>query len=170
MVAIPELARRALLVLTLAALAAVGCSPLVANGPHHQNSYRVQLDDSHPKRQQIGMLRYRGGLALNDPDPDFGGLSGIRGTPDGLRFVAISDRGSVVDGVLDYDDAGDLTGARDIVVMPLLDIDGTKVKGNRRDSEGLTLLPDGQWAVSFERWHRVEFYPANPAGPVTPPL
>ena len=76
----------------------------------------------------------------------------------------------MVNGVLDYDDAGDLTGARDIVVMPLLDIDGTKVKGNRRDSEGLALLPDGRWAVSFERWHRIELYPANPAGPVTPPL
>jgi hypothetical protein len=169
MVAIPEFARRAFLVLTLSALAAVGCSPLIANGPP-QNSYRVQLDDSRPERQQVGMLRYRGGLALKDPDADFGGLSGIEVTPDGRRFVAISDKGSVVDGVLDYDDAGDLTGARDIVVMPLLDIDGTKVKGNRRDSEGLALLPDGRWAVSFERWHRVELYPANPAGPVTPPL
>ena len=113
MVAIPEFARRALLVLTLATLAAVGCSPLIANGPH-QNSYRVQLDDSRPERQQIGMLRYRGGLALTDPDPDFGGLSGIEVTPDGRRFVAISDKGSVVNGVLDYDDTGDLTGARDI--------------------------------------------------------
>ena len=49
-------------------------------------------------------------------------------------------------------------------VMPLLDLDGTRVKGNRRDSEGLALLPDGRWAVSFERWHRIEFYAANPAG------
>ena len=68
MVAIPEFARRALLVLTLGTLAAVGCSPLIANGPQ-QNSYRVQLDDSHQERQQVGMLRYRGGLALTDPRP-----------------------------------------------------------------------------------------------------
>jgi hypothetical protein len=169
MFALPEFARRALLVLMLGSLAAVGCSPLFANGPQ-QNSYRVQLDDSRPERQQVGMLRYRGGLALKDSDPDFGGLSAIKVSPDGRRFVAISDRGSVVDGVLDYDDAGDLTAARDITVMPLLDIDGTKVKGNRGDSEGLAQLPDGRWAVSFERWHRVELYPANPAGPLTPPL
>ena len=169
MVAIPEYARRALLVLTLGALAAVGCSPLIANGPQ-QNSYRVQLDDSRQERREIGMLRYRGGLALSDRDPDFGGLSGIEISADGLRFVAISDKGAVVAGILDYDDAGDLTGARDISVMPLLDIDGTRVKGNRRDSEGLALLPDGRWAVSFERWHRVELYAPNPAGPVTPPL
>ena len=169
MVAIPEFARRTVLVLTLGTLAAVGCSPLIANGPQ-QNSYRVQLDDSHQERREIGMLRYRGGLALSDRDPDFGGLSGIKVSADGQRFVAISDKGAVVDGILDYDDAGDLTGARDISVMPLLDIDGTRVKGNRRDSEGLALLPDGRWAVSFERWHRVELYSANPAGPVTPPL
>jgi hypothetical protein len=169
MVAIPEYARRALLVLTLGALAAVGCSPLIANGPQ-QNSYRVNLDDSRQERREIGMLRYRGGLALSDRDPDFGGLSGIEVSADGQRFIAISDKGAVVDGILDYDDAGDLTGARDISVMPLLDIDGTRVKGNRRDSEGLALLPDGRWAVSFERWHRVELYAPNPAGPVTPPL
>jgi hypothetical protein len=169
MVAIPEYARRALLVLTLGALAAVGCSPLIANGPQ-QNSYRVQLDDSRQERREIGMLRYRGGLALSDRDPDFGGLSGIEISADGQRFVAISDKGAVVDGILDYDDAGDLTGARDISVMPLLDIDGARVKGNRRDSEGLALLPDGRWAVSFERWHRVELYAPNPAGPVTSPL
>src|SRR3954453_12234124 len=126
MFAIPEFARRALLFLSLCALAAVGCSPLIANGPGG-NSYRIQLDDSHPERQRLGELRYRGGLALSDPDPDFGGLSAIKVAPDGRRFVAISDKGSVVNGVLDYDDVGDLTGARDIVVRPLLDIDGARV-------------------------------------------
>ena len=135
MFAIPEFARRALLVLTLGALAAVGCSPLFANGPQ-QNSYRVQLDDSRPERQQIGMLRYRGGLALKDSDPDFGGLSAIEVSPDGRRFVAISDRGSVVDGVLDYDDAGDLTAARDITVMPLLDIDGPRSRATGATPKG----------------------------------
>ena len=169
MVAIPEFARRAVFIVTLGTLAAVGCSPLIANGPP-QNSYRVQLDDSRPERRDIGVLGYRGGLALSDGDEDFGGLSGIKVSADGQRFVAISDKGAVVNGVLDYDDVGDLTGARDIAVMPLLDLDGTRVKGNRRDSEGLALLPDGRWAVSFERWHRVELYPANPAGPVSPPL
>jgi hypothetical protein len=169
MVAIPEFARQALLVATLAALAAVGCSPLIASGPS-QNSYRVQLDDSHPERRDVGRLRYRGGLALTDTDPDFGGLSGIEVTPDGRRFVAISDRGRAVNGLLDYDDAGDLTGVRDIAVMPLLDNDGKQVRGDRSDSEGLARLPDGRWAVSFERLHRVELYPANTAGPVSPPL
>jgi hypothetical protein len=170
MVAIPEFARRALLVATLVALTAVSCSPLIAANGHSQNSYRIQLDDSHSDRRDVGRLRYRGGLALMDSDADFGGLSGIEVTPDGRRFVAISDRGRVVNGLLDYDDAGDLTAVRDIVVMPLLDVDGRQVRGNRSDSEGLARLPDGRWAVSFEGWHRVELYPANPAGPVTPPL
>jgi hypothetical protein len=161
--------RRLLLPAVLTALAVVGCSPLVASGPV-RNSYRVQLNDQHPEERRVGKLLYRGGLALTDANSDFGGLSGLEVDPDGRRFVAISDRGRVVTGALDYDDAGDLTAARGIKVVRLLDTDGKRVKGNRSDSEGLARLPDGRWAVSFERWHRIELYDVNPAGPAAPPL
>ncbi|EWY38136.1 hypothetical protein N825_14570 [Skermanella stibiiresistens SB22] len=130
----------------------------------------MRLDDSQPDRRVVGSLTFRGGLALSDADAGFGGLSGIVVDPGGRRFVAVSDRSAVVTGTLDYDDVGDLTGARDITVEPLLDIDGKQAKFNRGDSEGLTRLPDGRWAVSFERWHRVELYASNPVGPVTKPL
>ncbi|WP_246148324.1 esterase-like activity of phytase family protein [Skermanella pratensis] len=169
MAALQDFVRRAFLLASLATLAVVGCSPLTANGPL-ENSYPVRLDDSRPDRRDVGTLIYRGGLALRDSDPDFGGLSGIVVEPDGRRFVAVSDRGNVVTGNLDYDDAGDLAGVRGITVAPLLDIDGKQAKTNRADSEGLARLPDGRWAVSFERWHRVELYSSHPDGPVTRPL
>ncbi|WP_247881216.1 esterase-like activity of phytase family protein [Skermanella sp. TT6] len=169
MAALQDFVRRAFFLASLATLAVVGCSPLTANGPL-ENSYAVRLDDSRPDRRDIGSLRYRGGVALTDPDPEFGGLSGIEVDPDGRRFVAISDRGKVITGNIDYDDEGDLAGVRGITVAPLLDIDGKQAEGNRADAEGLARLPDGRWAVSFERWHRVELYASNPDGPVTRPL
>jgi hypothetical protein len=169
MTAFPDLARRASLILTLVTLMAIGCSPLTDNGPPH-NSYRVHLDESHPDLQVIGGLIFRGGLVIRDRDSQFGGLSGIEVDHDGSRFIAVSDKGRVVTAALDYDPAGNLTAARDIAVAPLLDGNGKKVRGSRHDSEGLARLPDGRWAVSFEYDHRVELYPANAAGPVTPPL
>ena len=49
-----------------------------------------------PDNRRFGDLEYRGGLVLSSPAEHFGGWSGLVMDPDGKRFVAVSDRKSVV--------------------------------------------------------------------------
>lgn len=92
----------------------------------------------------------------------FGGISGIDLSPDGGSFIAIGDNGLIVQGEIKR---------RDDVILGLNQswIDGLRKPDGRRvggegpvivssDAEGLALLPDGGFVVSFERMHRVWRY------------
>ncbi|HSK40083.1 MAG TPA: esterase-like activity of phytase family protein, partial [Arenibaculum sp.] len=102
-------------------------------------------------------------------EKEFGGLSGLVVSPDGQQLWAVSDRGSLVTARLAYGEGGELVAARDIALHPLIEADGGAVTGSRSDAEDLTRMPDGSWAVAFERWHRIESYPATPDGPINGP-
>jgi hypothetical protein len=145
----------------LALVMTAGCTPVDAG----VQSSPLALDLERPDRDRVGKLLFRGAIELRAQDDGFGGLSGLTVSPDGRRMVSVSDRGAVVTAALDYDGAGRLAAARDVAVRPLPDRDGAPVAGGRRDAEALTRLPDGRWAVSFERRHRVQVYAASPGGP-----
>lgn len=150
----------------LASLSLVpGCSSLLAEGRPAQ----LALDPADPETGQVGELDFAGGLVLAPAVEGFGGLSGLAVSEDSSRLWAVSDKGDVVTGDIVLDDAGRLADVRNIRIRPLIEDDGDAVSGKRSDAEDLARLPDGRWAVSFERWHRIELYPDDPEGPVGRP-
>lgn len=122
---------------------------------------------------RVGELVWRGSLHLRDANPDFGGISSLRVSPDGTQFVAISDRGKRIAGRLSYGRDGMLTGAGDYRINPLLGTDGRPLPGFFNDTEGLALIgdwPGDGWAVSLERRHSILRYPPALAGSAAVPL
>lgn len=119
-----------------------------------------------------GRLAYRGGLELRSPDRDFGGLSAILVSTDGLRFVAVSDEAHWVTGTLEYRD-GKLAGATGGLIAPLLGLDGRPLEGKHGDAEGLASAngndTTGDLFVSFEGDHRVWRYPFEADGVLAVP-
>ncbi len=94
------------------------------------------------------------------------GVSGIEVTGNGSGFVAVSDAGWFLGGVLERTD-GQLTGGRVTSVQPIIGQNGFPVRARRvgdwSDAEGLDLSPDGTLYVSFERWARVSRYTSTEA-------
>ena len=101
-------------------------------------------------------------------DPAFGGFSGIDLTADGADFVAVSDRGAMVQGKLHRDMAGAVVAVDAGPILPLLDQHGKLLGDYALDAEGLALQSDGRIFVSFEGQHRVASYAA--VGAASDPL
>lgn len=113
------------------------------------------LDSSASQTRPAG---YLGSFAWRGSDPRLGGVSGIELTPDGLGFVAISDRGAWTEGRLIRDAAGQIAGV-EAAPFRLLKATGEKpLSEERSDSEGLAVAPDGTAYVSFEGVARVLRY------------
>jgi hypothetical protein len=153
-----------LALLCLAAAACVGSTPaaLVDVAPQplalHARPQLFKLDD--PTARQVGRLIWRGGLSLTANSPNFGGWSDLRVTPDGRHLTSIADVGGWFTATMDYDKDGNLAGVSDGRIGPLRDLDGRPLASKEwADSEGMALLPDGTWLVSFERHHRIWHYP-----------
>lgn len=89
----------------------------------------------------------------------FGGFSALHLSPDGLKFVALSDHGAFVTGHFTRDAAGHILSISTGAVTPLLGRDGKKLKHGRFDSEGLAIAANGTAYVSFEGPARVQQYP-----------
>jgi hypothetical protein len=145
------------------ALTLAGCA-IGQDGPP---STPVVLLEETAAPVRAGELVWRGTLHLRDANPDFGGLSALRVSPDGSQFVAISDRGRRIAGRLSYGPAGDLIAAGGYSIDPLLGSDGQALPGFFNDTEGLALIgdwPGDGWAVSMERRHSILRYPPALAG------
>jgi hypothetical protein len=120
----------------------------------------VPLNFQDAKRTHIGRLTYMGGLELKSTDPRFGGLSGLRVSPDGRYMLALSDNGIWVAANLSYS-GGRLSGIRNGVIAPLLDAGGQFVARHGKehgDSEAFTEIPGGGIVVSFEGDNRLWYY------------
>jgi hypothetical protein len=102
---------------------------------------------------------YLSSIQWQSDDPLFGGFSAIAVTADGAGFVTLSDRGNFTSGRLDRDQTGRIIGIVADALRALKGADDLPLGDYRRDSEGLTLLPDGQAYVSFEQIARVVHYP-----------
>lgn len=121
-----------------------------------------------PTMSTVGRLRYRGGLELASDDARFGGLSGLY--VDGDRLLAVSDQGEWFAARLLLGDDGDLVGLADPRLAFMHGDDGQPLeKKQQADAEDLTRLPDGRFAVSFERIHAVRIYDLARRGPLAPP-
>lgn len=102
--------------------------------------------------------RLSSALTWSVDDPAFGGWSGLEVSPDGQRFVTISDKGSILTGQIERDDNGRISGVRAGPIRPMHHSDGGPFPRFYNDSEGLAIAPDGRIFVSFEAEHRVVEY------------
>jgi hypothetical protein len=88
-------------------------------------------------------------------EPWFGGFSAIEVTADGVGFIALSDRGTIVRGLLLRDAEGQISEVAVEAVERLRDVEGQPLRGRHNDSEGLALMADGRLFVGFEGVSRV---------------
>jgi hypothetical protein len=126
----------------------------------------VDLDPRHPGPRRLGQLIFRGGVSMTADVPELGGLSGLYVGLDG-RFLAVSDRSSVVTARLISDP---VTAAplrfEDAGVAGLRDENGERFyETGLGDAEGMAPLPDGRFAVSFERSQLIRYYDLDRLGP-----
>jgi hypothetical protein len=122
----------------------------------------VPLNPTHLEQDKVGLLRFRGGLALASAHPRFGGFSALRLTEGGSRATFISDEGSWLTAHLVHDPSGRLVGLADAELGPLLDLDGNALREKEAaDAESLALMPDGSMIVGFEHRHRLWRYVAT---------
>jgi hypothetical protein len=113
----------------------------------------------------VGRLVFRGGLELQSDDPRFGGLSGVYVEGDG-RLIAVSDRAQWFVARLVLDVKGDLKGLVDARMADIRDTNGELFRRRESgDSEDVTRLDDGRFAVSFEQSHSIRIYDLDKKGP-----
>lgn len=163
-----QLRRLAFPFLAVVAIAG-GCVALAGGGGTPVPPISVPLDSERPSMAEVGALRFRGAIELPDGG-GVGGLSGLWVSPEGNRFLAVSDRGRTLTGRLSYDAQGHLNGAGGFAGRPLPLDDDPSYSGRRSDSEEVARLPDGSWLVSFERNHRMLRYSAGPDRPEGAPV
>jgi len=119
----------------------------------------IPFDETDPARTQAGTLAWRGGLLLASADRRFGGWSDLWVDPGAARLVAISDNGWTLDARVAFD--GHLRGLSHAKLDKLAGADGRPLDGLAADAEALVRLPDGGFAVGFERQHRILVYPPS---------
>jgi hypothetical protein len=122
------------------------------------------LNKDAPAQKRVGELVYLGGLVLQSPSKDFGGLSGLRINEEGIA-LAVSDAGSWISFAL-IEKNERLVGATGIGLAPLLDQNGNPGTKINRDAEAVEM--GVTTAVSFEGDHRIWYYrDIDPAKPET---
>jgi hypothetical protein len=123
-------------------------------------SHSVPLKLDQPDLKRFGRLIWRGGISMTANSANFGGWSDLQVAPDGKTLTSIADVGSWLTATVEYDGEGNLIGLKDGRIGSLRDLDGKPlVEKDNADAEGMALLPDGSWLVSFERHHRIWHYP-----------
>jgi hypothetical protein len=136
--------------------APVGAAPL----PLEIHSSTVPLKIDEPAARKVGRLIWRGGIAMTSNSRNFGGWSDLVVSPNNRTLTSISDNGAWFTATIERDDEGNLTGLTKGTIGPLRDLKGQPLAGKSwADAEGMALMPDGSWIVSFERNHRIWRYP-----------
>ncbi len=120
---------------------------------------KAQTVDSFDPRDttqtQFGALRFRGGLVLSSSARDFGGLSALRMSADGTRFVALTDRAFWLRGRMVYRGTAP-AGIADAELAPVLGPDGRHMAKHRGGFDTEALADDGNTMyVGIERSHRI---------------
>lgn len=142
-----------------------GEAPVVAQW----TSVNVEAVSVETDVEQVGRLRFRGGLQLimrdDNSEHDFGGLSGLEILEDN-RFLAVSDYGDWIEARLVLDESGALVGFADPRGARQRDEHGDVfINKEASDAEGLTQLPDGRFAVSYEQTQSIRVFDLNRDGP-----
>jgi hypothetical protein len=107
-----------------------------------------------PSRRRFGALEFRGGLVLTSPFREFGGLSALNMAPDGVHFLALSDKARWFRGRIVERDGGP-AGLADVETALVLGPDGAPLaKRGWYDTEALAR--DGSTLyVGIERVHQI---------------
>ena len=130
----------------------------------------VPLSADQPARDEVGALKYHGGLWLQSEDPGFGGLSGlaVSGAAGSPRILSVTDQGERFTATAVLKD-GRILRLDSATLEPLTGPNGAVLTGKALgDAESLTRLPDGRILVGFERRHRIWAYGPDLTGPATP--
>jgi hypothetical protein len=144
----------------LALLLGMAPSP-AGSGPVEVGATPVPLNPGDPGQRRVGQLEYLAGFALSGDSPDWGGLSGMVLSPDGMTLTAIADVGFWYRLRLRLDATGRLIGIVDAEMGPLLDQNGKALDGKENgDAESLSRTADGSLYVTFEGRHRIWRYAA----------
>ncbi len=107
-----------------------------------------------PLAQAEPSLRLISNVVWSQPDPWFGGFSGVEVSADGGRITLISDRATLV--VADMiRENGTLVALQLRKQVRLSDADGSPLGKDQSDAEGLAIDRKGRAFVSFENDHRV---------------
>jgi hypothetical protein len=146
-----------LAILSLALIPAAAQAPRAA-GDVERIEIRAQaieaFDPREPARTRFGALTFRGGLILESPHRDFGGISGLRVAADGARFLAVTDKGHWVRGRIVYRDKVPVA-ISDAEIAPILGPDGRPMKSRGwYDTEALA-QDGGVVYVGIERVNQV---------------
>ncbi len=114
----------------------------------------MSFERSDPTRTRFGKLEFRGGLELTSSYSAFGGLSALRLSEGGKRFLAISDKGRWFRGRILYGD-GRPTGLADVEAAPALGRDGRPLSARGWfDTESIA-EDDGTLYVGIERVNQI---------------
>jgi hypothetical protein len=99
-------------------------------------------------------LKHVGSLRWEQPEPWFGGWSGIEITDNGSRMTVISDRGQVTQTKLQRTN-GRISGVGILSTKRLGKSAGEALNKKAGDAEGLAIADNGNAFVSFEHRHRI---------------
>jgi hypothetical protein len=114
----------------------------------------TSFDARDPDRRRFGALEFRGGLELNSPYREFGGLSSLNMRPDGAHFITLSDKGRWFRGRIVYRD-GKPDALVEVETAPALGPDGKPLAGRGWfDTESLAER-DGVLYVGIERVNQI---------------
>ena len=91
----------------------------------------------------------------DDPSPQFGGLSALLIENGGTSLITGSDRGTVFSATLTRGADGNIEQITGMAEYPIKLPDGGPVDRFKADLEGLSRLPDGKLALSFEGYSRI---------------
>jgi hypothetical protein len=149
-------------IFALLAILALAQIPAGAQPPREPVQQRIEIkstaieafDPRNPATRRFGLLEFRGGLVLDSPSKDFGGLSGLRVMPDGQKFVAVTDKSQWLRARIVYRGTMPIAIA-DAEMAPMLGPDGRplRVRG-WYDTEALAGDGDTLYA-GIERAHRI---------------
>ncbi|MSP43352.1 MAG: twin-arginine translocation pathway signal [Alphaproteobacteria bacterium] len=150
-----------MVILALACLLA-GAPDAAAASITVKSSHHI-LDGDDPGRKEFGRLIYLSGIEMTSDNHDFGGLSGLQISEDGVRLLAVTDTGKWLSANL-VTEKDRLKGLDHVELSTLHDENGQELKDKTEgDAESLTLKQrgniEGPAYVSFEGRHRVLFYP-----------
>ena len=112
------------------------------------------FDPRNVSRKRFGALEFRGGLVLESPTKEFGGLSGLRVAADGQHFVAVTDKGQWLRARIVYRGTAPIA-ITDAEMGPILGADGRPLR-SRGWYDAESLADDGDTMyVGIERVHRI---------------
>jgi hypothetical protein len=144
------------------AILALALIPAAAQPPRDPGLQQIEIksqaieafDPRNVSRNRFGALEFRGGLVLESPTKEFGGISSLRVGADGQRFVAVTDKSQWLRGRIVYRGTTPIAIA-DAEMAPMLGPDGRPLRARGwYDTEALADDGDTLY-VGIERAHRI---------------